>query len=225
MSRVSLGCLSVVFCAVLGACSDSSSTSTGETGLTVTDTLGKVFSISCTGTFCSLTPSDPNLKPLSCDIEYGGTDTFALVYWYKILRVNAVLVPLAGYTARDLAEAGHPIACATDADCAPGLFTPGFTCLYGLCQDTSDTAPPLAIEDVITLCQADIPWPKSCPYLTDPTFAYRMSEIAALCGSDAACSKVPADCRQPIAPASPPDASAVPSTTEVDGGAGGLDAT
>jgi hypothetical protein len=220
MSRVSLLGLLVVSSVVGGACSESSSSSSGATGLVVTDTLGKAFSVSCTGSFCTLTPTDPNLTPRSCDIEYGSTDSFVLVYWYKILRVNAVQVPASGYTSRNPAEAGHPIACTTDADCVPGLFSPGFTCQYGLCQDMSPTAPPLAIEDVITLCQADIPWPASCPYLTDPMFSYRMTEVAALCGSDLTCAKVPADCRQPTPPVSPPDGSASPIPTPIDGGAG-----
>jgi hypothetical protein len=215
MSRAILSGLLVVSSVVGIACTDdSSSSSSVATGIVVTDTLGKVFSVSVSGGFCSLTPADSTLKPLSCEEEYGAGEVFALVWGSQILRVHAVQIPMAGYVSFNPSEPGHPIACTTDADCAPSLFSPPFTCQYGLCQYVSDVAPMQTI-DVIALCQADLPWPTSCPYLTDPMFASRMAEVAALCGPNAACSKVPADCRQPGPPSAPPP----PAPTAIDGGA------
>jgi hypothetical protein len=219
MSRILLCGLLVVSSVVGIACTDSSSSSSsGSTGVVVTDTLGKVFSVSTTGAFYLLTPADPTLTPLSCESEYGATEVFALVWGTQILRVHAVQIPTAGYVSFNPSEAGHPIACATDADCAPTLFSPAFTCQYGLCQyPGSDMS--MQTVDVITLCQADLPWPTSCPYLTDPKFASRMAEVAALCGPNAACDKVPADCRQPGPSSTPPP----PSPTAIDGSAGPVD--
>jgi hypothetical protein len=216
MSRILL-CGLLVASSVVGiACTDSSSSSSsGSTGVVVTDTLGKVFSVSTSGAFYSLTPADPTLKPLSCEAEYGATEVFALVWGTQILRVHAVQIPTAGYVSFNPSEPGHPIACATDADCGPTLFSPAFTCQYGLCQyPGSDSS--LQTVDVIALCQADLPWPTSCPYLTDPAFASRMAEVAALCGPNEACAKVPADCRQPGPSSTPPP----PSPTAIDGSAG-----
>jgi hypothetical protein len=209
----------------LAACSDDSSGSSLTS--TITDTLGKTFQVSCTYGYCGLTPADTSLKPLSCDSEYGATEAFALVYWTQILRVHAIQVPTAGNISFNAAEPGHPVVCATDADCASELLsgTEFFkTCQYGICQDSS-ASKPMQTEDVIALCQADIPWPTSCPYLTDPLFAARLAEVAALCGSNTECSKVPAACLQPTAPTSIPDGAASPEPTPLDGGAGGLDAT
>ena len=224
MSRFS-SCVFLALCSFsLGACSGDSTSS--SLTATVTDTLGKSFQVSCTDGYCGLSPTDSNLKPLSCDEEYGATEAFALVWWTQIMRVHAIQIPESGYVSFNPAEPGHPVACATDADCAPSLFsTTAFTCQYGLCQYISIDNP-MQTEDVIALCQADIPWPLSCPYLTNPLFAARMAEVAALCGPAPDCSKVPADCRHAVAPIAPtpvPDGGAPASPTLLDGGTGELD--
>jgi hypothetical protein len=221
MPRFSSCVLLALFSVSLGACSSDATSSTLTS--TVTDTLGKTFQVSCTDGYCGLSPTDSNLKPLSCDVEYGATEAFALVWWTQILRVHAIQIPESGYISFNAAEPGHPIACVTDADCAPSLFSDtAFTCQYGLCQYISASTP-MQTEDVIALCQADIPWPTSCPYITDPLFAARMAEVAVLCGPNTACSKVPADCRQPVAPTSAPDGAAPPTPTPADGGASAVD--
>ena len=91
-----------------------------------------------------------------------------------------------------------------------------------LTQGPAGGAPPMQTIDVIALCQADLPWPTSCPYITDPKFANRMVEVAAYCGSTAKCSNVPPDCRQPVAPAAQPDGGVVPQPA-VDTGVDPLD--
>lgn len=182
---------------VMGAaCSSDSSSSSSSTTL-LTDTLGNVFSVSCSS-FCTLTPKDTNVKPVSCDTESGGTDTFVLVFGTQILTVQALLVPSYGYISLNGAEPARPVACTTDADCAPGLLSAAYTCQSGICQYTTSSTS-LQTTDVIALCQADIPWPSACPYVTNPLFASRMAEVAALCGSKTACSSVPSDCHQPTA--------------------------
>jgi hypothetical protein len=224
MSRISLLGMLLSLSSFHAACAGSSSSNGSPNAMMyVTDTLGKTFSVSCSSnSFCTLTPKDSSLKALSCDSEKGGTDTFALLYETQILTVHALLVPTAGYISLNAAEPARPVACATDADCLPDLFSSPFTCQNGLCQYIS-IASPMQTVDVIALCQADIPWPKDCPYLTEPSFAKRMAEVAALCGSAAECSQVPADCRQPIAIAPAPDASAAPSAPSIDAGAGAVD--
>jgi hypothetical protein len=221
MSRISLLGLLTAVALVGGACSDDASSSS-VTGLTVRDTLGNAFSVSITGGFYGLNANDPNLKPLSCESEYGATDVFALVWGSQILRVHAIQIPVSGYISFNPAEPGRPVACATDADCAPGLFSPPFSCQFGLCQYFSASAP-LQTIDVIVLCQADIPWPTTCPYITHPLFAQRMAEVAAACGSATACANVPADCMQPIPAAPGLDASAVPPIAPVDAEASSMD--
>jgi hypothetical protein len=196
----------------LAACASNQPSSNISTPV-VTDTLGVQFAVSCSGFYCSLTSSDPNEVPTSCDGAYG-TDTFALV-WAKILAVHVVNVPTSGTIQVNAAEPGHPVVCASDADCySPGMDSYGngavYACQYGLCQATQmcfggkcQTPPALTTNDVITLCQADIPWPKSCPYITSQPFANRMVEVAASCGSNTYCTNVPSDCRQPVAPSTP----------------------
>ena len=220
MARTSLfGLLAAL--PVLGVACSSNTSSSAPTGVTLTDTLGNVFTLSTTSGFYGLTANDPNLTALSCETAYdGAVDAFALVPDSQILRVHSVQIPPYGYISFSPAEPGHPIACATDADCGPTLFSPPFTCLYGLCQYISATTSMKTI-DVIALCQADIPWPKTCPYVTNPSFAQRLTEIAAVCGSATNCSTVPADCRQPVPVTSAPDAA--PVEAPVDAGAPAVD--
>jgi hypothetical protein len=227
MSRISLSGLALALVVFQVACSSNSSSSTGPTtGMVVTDTLGKVYSVSCSTSLCTLTPKDANLKPLSCDFEQGGTDAFALLYGTRLLTVHALLVPTSGNISLNAAEPARPVACATDADCLPDLFTKPFTCQNAICQYIGADMP-MQTVDVIALCQADLPWPTSCPYLIDPTFAGRMAKVGALCGSASDCAKVPPECRQPTAPEPAPatglDASAPPSTTPLDAGAQAVD--
>ena len=222
MSRLPLFFLLVSLSLFQVICADNSS-STGSTGSTyVTDTLGKVFSVSCSTSLCTLTPMDSTLKALSCENLSGGTDTFALLFGTQILTVQALMVPSSGNISLSAAEPAHPVACATDADCLPDWFSPAYTCQNGLCQSINTSTPMLTV-DVIVLCQADIRWPLSCPYVTDPVFVGRLAEIAALCGSTSDCTKIPPDCRQPTAVTPGPDASASPDTPSIDAGAGEMD--
>lgn len=194
MLRASLSGLLVPLCLLHVACSSSSSSSTSGS---VADTLGNVFSVSCSaGNYCTLTPKDTTLKPLSC-ASADGVDTFVLT-GSRVLAVHALMVLTYGGASFSAAEPARPVVCGSDADCLPGL---GYVCQNALCQNTSVTKP-LTTNDVVALCQADMPWPTSCPYVTNPSFVHALTEVAEVCGSAANCSTVPADCRQvtPVAP-------------------------
>jgi hypothetical protein len=203
MSRASLLALLVPFTLLHLGCSSDSSSNTSST--LVADTLGNVYSVSCSS-FCALTPKDASLKALSCD-SGDGVDTFVLS-GSQILTVHALLISSYGTTSFSAAEPARPLACTSDADCVPGL-SPPYTCQNGLCQSVSTTTP-LTTTDVIALCQADLLWPKECPYVTNPQFVSRMAQVAATCGSKANCSNVPADCRQPVPVTPGLDAGATP---------------
>jgi hypothetical protein len=205
-TRLSLSGLALA--TVLCGCS-SDTTSTG-TNTVLTDTLGNVYSMSCSSV-CALTPIDTSLKPQSCANESNATDTFLLVWGTQILKVQALALPSYGTIAVSDAEPARPIACATDADCAPDLLSNAYTCQNRLCQYTP-AGSSMKTSDVITLCQADIPWPTTCPYVTNPQFASRMVEVAAACGAKTTCSTVPADCMQATA--------TVPPAPTIDAGVG-----
>lgn len=193
----------------LCACSSDSSGSSGTAKLT--DTTGTEFSVACSSV-CTLTPTGSTLKPLSCDNQSSAADTFLLVFGAQILKVQALSVPAYGTIAISDAEPARPILCASDANCAPNLFSGSYryTCQNQICQ--LDPATTMKTSDVIALCQADLPWPTSCPYMTDPLFASRMAKVAAVCGAKNACDSVPAECLQPNANGSPEPA--------LDGGTG-----
>jgi len=198
MSRITrTSALAILLALPVGCASNNSSS--GSTPTVVTDTLGKRFDASCSGGFCTLTPEDPTLKPLSCDYGYG-SDTFVML-WSRVLTLHILNVVAGAPIEINAGEPSHPVACATDADCTPWNATLGatsyqFACVNQICQDTAIS---LTAEDVVTLCQADIPWPTTCPYVATEPFASRLAEIAAVCGAPAACS-VPADCWQAAAP-------------------------
>ncbi len=194
------------------ACSSSSSSGGSSPPAAVTDTLGYVFDANCSGGICTLTPEDPRIVPLACDSVQSG-DTFVML-WSRILTIH-VLILSTGPIEVNAAEPGHPVACTGDADCMPwdatlGTTTYQYTCSNGICQDTAKSLSP---EDVITLCQADIPWPTSCPYVATEPFASRLVEVAATCGTIASC-LVPADCRQAIPAAPAPDGGAQPAPVD-----------
>lgn len=201
---------------VWGGCSSSNSSS-GNTSMQVTDTLGNVFNANCSNYYCALQPVDTLLAPLSCESDpNGGTELFAIVSGTQLMTAHAIFNPASGGDILlNPAEPAHPIACTTNADCLPSVFASSpYTCQSGLCQSSQPY--PLLTVDVVALCQYDIPWPNSCPYLTNPKFASRMAEVAAACGSQTECpaSAIPADCRQITGPA-----------PELDGGvAPGIDA-
>lgn len=211
MSRASLFALLVPFSLLHLACSSDSSSS-GLSGALVADTLGNVYTVSCS-TFCTLTPKDSSVKALSCN-SGDGTDSFVLT-GSQILTVHALLISSYGTTSFSAADPARPVACTSDADCIPGL-SPAYACQNGLCQRISATSP-LTTVDVLALCQADIPWPKECFYLTDPKVAARVAEVAATCGASVSCAKVPADCRQPVAVTPGLDAGAT-QAPEIDSG-------
>jgi hypothetical protein len=199
MSRLSslpaLALLSSI--AQLGCTSTPSSSSPN---VTVTDSLGKRFTMSCGSSICSLIPEDTNLVARSCNSGYG-TDAFALI-WGRILTVHALTVSSYGAYEINHAEPARPVVCASDADCVPtGLYANGaltsFSCMGGLCQVPSQ---PLLTSDVIALCQADIPWPTACPYVTTHPFADRLAQIADTCGAEVRCDVIPPACRQLDAP-------------------------
>jgi hypothetical protein len=122
-------------------------------------------------------------------------------------------IPTAGGPAQvNVGEPGHPVACTTNDQCSPWDATIGsikyqFVCQNGICQDPNKV---LTTSDVVTLCQANILWPSTCPYITSQPFANRLAEIAQGCDAlSGQCVSVPADCWQP--------------TPTVDGGAAAVD--
>jgi hypothetical protein len=222
-----LGSLSFLsfFALTLAACS-SSSTSSDTSTTVVTDTLGWKFDVNCSSGLCALTPTDTNLLPKTCE-SGNGTETFVLVA-DPLLAIYAAIVPSSGQIQLSGAEPSRPVACVTDADCLPsGTVMPGATyaCTNNLCfcadassKCASSDGNPLTY-DVLTLCQADIPWPSLCPYIASQPYASRIAEVATLCGSKATCATVPADCRQ-LTPAPAADGGAQSSSIDssVDSG-------
>jgi hypothetical protein len=203
MSRTTRPFALAVLLALPAACAGSQSSAT-TVDFVVTDTMGVKFSASCSYSFCTLTPKDSSLTACSCELGNGTTDAFVLV-WDRIMRVHALRVPSDGNLQFSSADPGHPVVCTNDSDCQITGYT--FSCLEGLCQRTDAS---LTTNDVIALCQADIKWPASCPYVSSEPFASRMVEVAASCDSQATCATVPADCRQPAAVV-PADGGAPPS--------------
>jgi hypothetical protein len=215
MSRITRLFVLTIPLASAVACSSGSS-SVGSPVDTVTDTLGYVFNVNCSGGICALTPQDPKVKPLACDGVLSG-DTFVIL-WSRILTIHVLVLSSSSSIQVSAAEPSHPVACTSDADCTPWNVTLGstsyqYTCLNGICQDSALTLGP---EDVITLCQADIPWPSACPYVATEPFASRLVKVAATCppGSSGKSCSVPADCRQ-VTPAPPvPDGGAQPAPAD-----------
>lgn len=190
-----VGLLGSLFLSPAGCSSSKPSSSAGA--ITVRDTLENEFTALCSNGYCTLSPSptDSSLQPHSCDNDpNGGTDRFVLLWGARVLAVHAILDPASGGDILlNPAQPAHPIACVTAADCLQSVSPVPYTCQAGLCQNLSAR---MTTVDVIALCQHDIPWPSECPYLTSPTFAFRMTEVAAACGSQTECSVVPPDCRQ-----------------------------
>jgi hypothetical protein len=202
--KSTLGVASLTLLALWAGCSNDSQDGTSQQG-TVKDTLGTQFTVSCSASFCSLTPADPTLDPstgngaVSCS-AVDGVDMFLLLPG-RILTAHLMSTTSGGSVVLNAADPSHPIACAVDADCAPGNLMTGrhsyaYACIVGICQDPTVGLYP---EDVIALCQADIPWPRMCPYITTQPLASRLDEIGTLCAGQASCTKIPSDCRQ-IAP-------------------------
>jgi hypothetical protein len=207
----------------LAACSSGSGASPG-TPMVVTDTLGWKFDVSCSSGLCVLSPHNANLLPKSCE-SGSGVDTFILVP-DPLLSVFAALVPASGLVQLSAAEPSRPVACESDTDCLPaGMVAPGasYACTNRLCQCSSaacasngQNGNPL-VYDVLTLCQADLPWPTptQCPHITSQPYASRIDEVASVC-SGGSCTSVPADCLQ-LTPAAPADGGA--QSTPIDGSA------
>lgn len=199
MSRITnLGFLSFILL-TLAACS-SGQAPPDTTAMVVTDTLGWKFDVSCSGGLCILSPFDTGLLPKAC-ASGSGTEAFILVP-DPLLSIYAAIVPTSGFVQLSAAEPSHPVACVSDTDCLPAdMVAMGATyaCTNGLCQCSNSVCAskgnPL-VYDILTLCQADLKWPESCPYITSQPYANRIAEVATLCGSVATCDKVPADCRQ-----------------------------
>ncbi len=216
MSRASLLALLVPLALLQAGCSSDTDTN-GSSAVLVADTLGNVYSVACSS-YCTLTPKDASLKALSCSAGTG-VDAFVLT-GSQVLTVHALLVSSYGTTSVSAAEPARPLACTSDANCVPGLSN-RYTCQNGLCQSVS-LETPLTTTDVVALCQADIPWPEDCPYVTNPQFVARLTQVAAACGSKANCSVVPADCRQPVPVAPGLDAGVLPPAVIDSGIDGGL---
>jgi hypothetical protein len=170
---------------------------------TVTDTRDNKFDVDCASGLCRLTPIG-DLVPKSC-MDGVGTEAFVLIP-YPLLSIYAVRVSYGGIQLNG-ANPSRPVACTSNADCLPegvpvNQGTCFFTCSNGLCRTTSSLCARngdlLTTNNVLTLCQADIPWPKACPYITIEPYAHRIAEVAAVCGASETCATVPADCRQPI---------------------------
>jgi hypothetical protein len=219
MARIMKTLVLSVALLALGCSSNPSSSISGS--LVVTDTLGNAFTASCSGSLCALTPNDPTLMPYSCSVGYG-TDAFVIL-WSRILIIHTMNVVSGSAVEFNAAEPSRPVACTADADCIPWNATSyTYTCVNNICQAVSVG---LSTNDVIALCQADIPWPSGCPYITSSPFASRMAEVGAVCGLSKTCSTVPADCKQPAA-TSALDAGA-PAQAGIDSGAtspAGIDA-
>ena len=215
MSRKNIVGLLSLLPITLIACAGSSPTVSTPVP-TVTDTRGTEFAVSCSSSMCTLTVQDPSIKPLSCDSAYG-TDAFAML-WSRVLSIHVLNVPSAGGPSQiSAAEPGHPVACTATSECSRWDATIGtiayqFVCQNGICQDPSKE---LTTNDVITLCQADIRWPSSCPYITSQPFADRLAAIARSCDASGQCANVPSSCWQPTEPGQP--------VSTVDGGAGAVD--
>ena len=182
---------------LLFACTSNSTTGASVSGM-VSDTLGNKFKVNCGANLCTLAPQDPNMVAKSC-VQSLGTDTFVLVL-SNVLTIMAMPVASSGEYQLNSSNPAHPVACKTDTDClAPGLALNvnnaplAYACTNSLCQLPGQ---PLLTNDVIVLCQADLPWPTACPYVTDPKFAARLNEVASVCGSKFTCDKVPAACAQ-----------------------------
>jgi hypothetical protein len=200
-------------CSLLVACTSSQTTTT--TQVTVTDTLGLRFNVDCSSGVCALAPQNSAITPQACGSS-GGNDVFVLVF-DPLLAIYAMHVPASGSLDLNAADPSHPVACASDADClAPGVtigaVTNSYSCQGGVCLLKESCLNgsctlwdgKLLTYDVLTLCQADLPWPSSCPYITSQPYASRIAAVADLCGSTPTCTAVPAACR--------------PTTTAVDGG-------
>jgi len=205
-----LSSLLVIVSVSVSACSGNSPAATTPAP-TVTDTLGTQFAASCSSSMCTLAVQDPSIKPLSCDSAYG-SDAFVML-WSRVLTIHVLNVPSAGGSPQvNVAEPGHPVSCTASDQCTPWDATIGnikyqFVCQNGICQDPNKV---LTTSDVITLCQANILWPSTCPYITSQPFAKRLAEIAQGCDANSGqCVSVPADCWQP--------------TPTVDGGIAALD--
>src|SRR5664279_785173 len=199
MARIMKTLLLSVALLALGCSSSPSSPIPGSP--VVTDTLGNKFAVSCSSSLCALTPKEPTLLPHSCSFG-GGTDAFVIL-WSRVLMIHTMNVVSGSVVEFNSAEPTRPVACAADADCTPwnasfSAVDYRYTCVNDICQSVSQN---LTTNDVIALCQADIPWPTGCPYLTSSPFASRMAEVGAVCALSPTCSTVPADCMQPTATA------------------------
>jgi hypothetical protein len=188
--------------------------------------LGNKFDVSCAGSMCTLTPWDADLVPKSCAAGVG-TNVFVLVA-DPLLSIYALLASSSGSVQLSAAAPSRPVACTTDADClAPGISTGyvtyAYACINGLCRCSNAACTTadgnLLTSDVLTLCQADIPWPTACPYITSTPFANRILEVASACGSKDTCINVPASCRQLSGPSDPAiDGGQPASTVGIDAG-------
>lgn len=225
MSRITkLGFLSCIV-VMLAACSSGSSASNG-TAMVVTDTLGWKYDVSCGGGLCALTPHNTSLLPKTCE-SGSGTEAFILVP-YPLLSIYAAIVPASGLVQLSAAEPSRPVACVSDTDCLPdGTVAMGasYACTNGLCQCSNSVCASMGpngnplVYDILTLCQADLKWPESCPYITSQPYANRIAEVATLCGAGEYCDAVPADCRQLTPPASADGGGQPAPVAPVDGGA------
>jgi hypothetical protein len=202
-----------------------SSGSTSNTAMVVTDTLEWKYDVSCGGGLCALSPQNTGLLPKTCETG-SGTESFILVA-DPLLSIYAAVVPASGLVQLSAAEPSRPVACVSDTDCLPdGMVAAGasYACSNGLCQCSNSFCAskgpggaPL-VYDILTLCQADLPWPTQCPYITSQPYANRIAEVATLCGAGEYCAAVPADCRQ-LAPAATVDGGGQPAPVPpVDGG-------
>jgi hypothetical protein len=217
MSKLTPAIALPALCALLAACTSNPSTGT-TTQAVVTDTLGLRFNVDCSSGVCVLVPQNSAITPWACGSS-GGSDVFVLVF-DPLLAIYAMHVPASGSLDLNAADPSHPVGCATDADClAPGItigtVTNSYTCQSGVCllkeSCYNGGCKPwdgqLLTYDVLTLCQADLPWPTSCPAITSQPYASRVAAVADACGPHPTCTTVPAVCR--------------PATTPIDGGQAG----
>ncbi len=208
MSRFSSVALLAVGLGPLFGCVSDKSTSSDSSDPVFTDSVNVKYTLSCSGSICVANPLDSSIEPLTCQLQDDGQDVFALVRAHVAAVAAVHISPLGDLVVSD-AYPSRPLVCTSDAECPNSTNTGGaipttFTCLNGLCQYP---AREVATDDVIALCQADIPWPTSCPYITTDPFASRLAAIARTCRAGANCTTVPPECRQLTAP---PDAGTTP---------------
>jgi hypothetical protein len=194
--------------AFTSACAGDGSSSSSANKLTIQDSVGVQFSLDCSSGVCVATPANAGVSAHSCQIG-GGYDIFVLLQ-SQILSVGAVRVTASGDLVFNEGSPARPLVCTSNAGCPNAVSTNSalshpYTCLNGLCQDIAGDLT-FGTDDVVSLCQADLPWPTGCPYILSKDYADRLAAISQNCVPGVNCTTIPPVCRRPDVPVSTPDA-------------------